>query len=130
MTFAFGKDNADPEDEKIIPDQYKFRLNYCPTDDSLSIQVMSALYKLQNDSKPWRTLVTNAGLEPDERPYGGIEGTNYVVAKWTDKAGDKPNPADLKYHFTNWVKLQDLEAATELSHLVLAVAMSRANTLL
>ena len=113
LTFAFGKDNADPEDEKIIPDQYKFRLNYCPTDDSLSIQVMSALYKLQNDSKPWRTLVDNKGLEPGESPYGGTEGTNYVIAEWTDKAEGKPNPANLKHHFTNWVKLQDLEAATE-----------------
>ena len=114
LTFAFGKDNADPEDEKIIPDQYKFRLNYCPTDDSLSIQVMSALYKLQNDSKPWRTLVNNKGLEPGEMPYGGVaEGTNYVIAEWTDKAEGKPNPANLKHHFTNWVKLQDLEAATE-----------------
>ena len=114
LTFAFGKDNANPEDEKIIPDQYKFRLNYCPTDDSLSIQVMSALYKLQNDSKPWRTLVNNKGLEPGEKPYGGAaDGTNYVIAKWTDKAEGKPNPANLKHHFTNWVKLQDLEAATE-----------------
>ena len=113
LTFAFGKDNADPKNEEIIPDQYKFRLNYCPTDDSLSIQVMSALYKLQNDSKPWRTLVKNAGLEPGEKPYGGVEGTNYVIAEWTDKAGDKPNPANLEHHFTNWVKLQDLEAATE-----------------
>ena len=114
LTFAFGKNNKHPKNETIIPDQYKFRLHYCPTDDSLSIQVMSALYKLQNDSKPWRTLVKNAGLEPGERPYGGDEeGTNYVIAEWTDKAGDKPNPANLEHHFTNWVKLQDLESATE-----------------
>ena len=112
LTFAFGKDNAYPEDEKIIPGQYKFRLNYCPTDDSLSIQVMTALYKLQNDSKPWRTLVSNTGLGSGETAYGELK-KDYVIAKWTDKDGDKPNPAGLKHHFTNWVKLQDLEAATE-----------------
>ena len=106
LTFAFGKDNADPKKEEIIPDQYKFRLNYCPTDDSLSIQVMSALYKLQNDSKPWRTLGATG-----EEAYG-VNGADFLRVNWNDEA-KYPNPANLKSHLSNWVKLQDLEAATE-----------------
>ena len=127
LTFAFGsfKGNVKPNDatdgEKIIPDQYKFRLNYCPTDDSLSIQVMSALYKLQDDGKPWRTLdagVTTA-VEAGESAYG-VENVDYLVAKWNDTDADftaspeNPNhPSGLMAHQTNWVKLQDLELSTE-----------------
>ena len=123
LTFAFGKDNADPKNEEIIPLQYKFRLNYCPTDDSLSIQVHSALYKLQNDSKPWRTLVSAngdnsapgyaGGLKEGESGYG--EGNkDFVVIRWNDPvSATDVNPSGLDHHVTNWVKLQDLETATE-----------------
>ena len=126
LKFAFGsfKNNVLPEDEdngeKIIPNQYKFRLNYCPTDDSLSIQVMSALYKLQDDGKPWRTLVKTGdesdyagGLKTGETGYGESL-KDYVVTKWNDVPNpEMPNPSDMKIHYTNWVKLQDLELSTE-----------------
>ena len=117
LTFAFESDfgtGKTVKNEKVIPDQYKFRLNYCPTDDSLSIQVMSALYKLQDDGKPWRTL--NAGynttaLKPGEQAYG-TSGRDFLVVKWDDKA-PTANPVDFKNHLSNWVKLQDLELSTE-----------------
>ena len=126
LKFAFGsfKNNVKPEDaengEKIIPNQYKFRLNYCPTDDSLSIQVMSALYKLQDDGKPWRTLVKKegdagytGGLKDGEKGYGESL-KDYVITNWNDKpVGGMPNPSGMKIHYTNWVKLQDLESSTE-----------------
>ena len=126
LTFAFGsfKNNVAPnhvnDGEKIIPNQYKFRLNYCPTDDSLSIQVKSALYKLQDDGKPWRTLVkANAedgyaeGLKTGESGYG-TSLTDYVVTRWDDEpVTGTPNPSDMDIHYTNWVKLQDLELSTE-----------------
>ena len=115
LTFAFESDfgtGKTVKDEAIIPDQYKFRLNYCPTDDSLSIQVMSALYKLQDDGKPWRTLkgTGDAALKDGEKSYGK-EGVAYTVASWT--YSQKNHPSELKNHVTNWVKLQDLELATE-----------------
>ena len=126
LKFAFGsfKNNVMPEDaengEKIIPNQYKFRLNYCPTDDSLSIQVMSALYKLQDDGKPWRTLVKSGaeagyanGLKSGENGYGKSL-KDYVVTKWNDVHNpEMPNPSGMEIHYTNWVKLQDLELSTE-----------------
>ena len=127
LTFAFEsfKNNAKPDNttdgDKIIPNQYKFRLNYCPTNDSLSIQVMSALYKLQDDGKPWRTLVAAdaeekgyaGGLKTNEEGYG-TKNTDYVVTNWNDSPVDgTPNPSGMKIHYTNWVKLQDLELSTE-----------------
>ena len=128
LTFAFeskfGKnDTKNPADEELIPNQYKFRLNYCPTDDSLSIQVMSALYKLKDDGKPWRTVVkkndANTELEKaytnydsNEKGVGyGVKNGDYVVAEWT--TSETPHPSGLKVHTTNWVKLQDLELSTE-----------------
>ena len=124
LTFAFGSEfrtyaennakSKNLEDEAIIPGQYQFRLNYCPTDDSLSIQVMSALYKLKDDVRAWSNLTSGT-------TYGklevAVENEDYVVTTWTDtKADDKGNsnhPSGLLYHQTNWVKLQDLETATE-----------------
>ena len=123
LTFAFGSEfrtsaanNAKSKnlaEEAIIPDQYKFRLNYCPTDDSLSIQVKSALYKLKDDVRAWSNLTTG-------RTYGKLPAPtpdeDYVVTTWEDsKAEDavSNHPSGLLYHQTNWVKLQDLETATE-----------------
>lgn len=117
LTFAFESNfgtGKTVKDEAIIPDQYKFRLNYCPTDDSLSIQVMSALYKLQDDGNPWRTLdagYTNTALKSGENPYG-TSGRDFSVVKWDD-AVTHPNPVDFYNHLSNWVKLQDLELSTE-----------------
>ena len=106
LTFAFeskfgvNKNSTDPVDENIIPNQYKFRLNYCPTDDSLSIQVMSALYKQKENGIPWS----------DETKWN--DASEYRTTSWTDNA-DKNHPSDLADHQTNWVKLQDLELSTE-----------------
>ena len=130
LTFAFeskfgtNRDSENPADEKIIPNQYKFRLNYCPTDDSLSIQVMSALYKLKDDGKPWRTVVKSTagetgyagGLKTEDRGGYGVVNEDYFVAEWTDTEDDGTNPnhpSGLMAHQTNWVKLQDLELSTE-----------------
>ena len=119
LTFAFeskfGKSETNnPEDETIIEDQYKFRLNYCPTDDSLSIQVMSALYKLKDDGGSWSNLATTKVAEGKlPKPKNGED---YVVTKWTDTkydGNDINHPSGLRYHQTNWVKLQDLELSTE-----------------
>ena len=123
LTFAFGSEfrtstanntkSKELEKEAIIPGQYKFRLNYCPTDDSLSIQVMSALYKLKDDVRAWSNLTA-------ETAYGkleaAVENEDYVVTEWNDtkaKDGVSNHPSGLMYHQTNWVKLQDLETSTE-----------------
>ena len=106
LKFAFGsfKNNVNPGDatngETIIPDQYQFRLNFCPMKDSLSIQVKSALYKLKDDGKPWS----------DVKNYGS-EDADYVVTNWNDYVAT--HPSGLTDHYTNWVKLQDLELSTE-----------------
>ena len=106
LKFAFGsfKNNVNPGDpangEKIIPNQYQFRLNFCPMKDSLSIQVKSALYKLKDDGKPWS----------DVKNYG-FEDADYVVTNWNDYV--TTHPSGLTDHYTNWVKLQDLELSTE-----------------
>ena len=115
LTFAFGsfKNNVAPNDatdgEKIIPDQYKFRLNYCPTDDSLSIQVMQVVYKLKDDARAWSNLNTNISYGSMGTP---VSGSDYTVVKWNDPV-TKPNPVDFDDHLSNWVKLQDLELSTE-----------------
>ena len=115
LTFAFGsfKNNVAPNDatdgETIIPDQYKFRLNYCPTDDSLSIQVMQVVYKLKDDARAWSNLNTNISYGSMGKP---VSGSDYTVVKWNDPV-TTPNPVDFDDHLSNWVKLQDLELSTE-----------------
>ena len=97
----FGVANTnDPADETIIPDQYKFRLNFCPMKDSLSIQVMSALYKQKDNGIPWS----------DKTEW--TDASEYRTTLWTD-ALDPNHPSGLTLHQTNWVKLQDLELSTE-----------------
>ncbi len=105
LKFAFGSkfgvaNTNDPADETIIPDQYKFRLNFCPMKDSLSIQVMSALYKQKDNGIPWS----------DKTEW--TDASEYRTTLWTD-ALDPNHPSGLTLHQTNWVKLQDLELSTE-----------------
>ena len=106
LKFAFGsfKNNVNPGDpangEKIIPNQYQFRLNFCPMKDSLSIQVMSALYKQKDNGIPWS----------DKTEW--TDASEYRTTLWTD-ALDPNHPSGLTLHQTNWVKLQDLELSTE-----------------
>ena len=82
---------------------------------------MSALYKLKDDGKPWRTLISASA----EKGYGaalngetayGVDSEDYTVTTWVDTqaSGSSANhPSGLMNHQTNWVKLQDLELATE-----------------
>ena len=106
LKFAFGsfKNNVNPGDpangEKLIPDQYQFRLNFCPMKDSLSIQVKSALYKQKDNGIPWS----------DKTEW--TDASEYRTTLWTD-ALDPNHPSGLTLHQTNWVKLQDLELSTE-----------------
>ena len=114
LTFAFeskfgaDRDSEDPADETVIPDQYKFRLNYCPTDDSLSIQVKKVVYKLKDDARAWSNLGTTTAYGNMGVPTAGAD---YTIAEWTDDA--IAHPSGLTNHITNWVKLQDLELSTE-----------------
>ena len=122
LTFGFeskfgkNKNSVDPAKEQIIPNQYKFRLNYCPTDDSLSIQVMTALYKLKDDGGSWSNLAKEENAVAEGKLPKPVKNEDYVVTKWTDSKyeNNTPNhPSGLTWHQTNWVKLQDLELATE-----------------
>ena len=98
LTFAFGSEfrtstanntkSKELEKEAIIPGQYKFRLNYCPTDDSLSIQVKSALYKLKDDGKPWSDVKNYGSEDADYRRcgdvWGGGAGAVWCGDTWKD----------------------------------------------
>ena len=103
-----NKNSTNPVDENIIPNQYKFRLNYCPTDDSLSIQVMSAVYKLKEDKRSWNACANNISEGTLGTP---VLKSDYIVTNWTD--AESTHPSGLVNHQTNWVKLQDLELSTE-----------------
>ena len=113
LTFAFGsefgEDKAnDPTKETyaFMKDQYKFRLNYCSTEDSLSIQVKSAIYKVndfdnsEKNYKWWRNFDADKKTEFYVRDYNTILDVDGSVL-----TTGTPN--------TNYVKLQDLETATE-----------------
>ena len=123
LTFAFGSefgDNKtnDPDAEKynFMKDQYKFRLNYCLTEDSLSIQAKSAVYKVNDlansadGSKWWSNYESVYNSNTEDKSNNEFYLRTYETALKVDgsvdeTAGAKPN--------TNYVKLQDLEAATE-----------------
>ena len=113
LTFAFGSEFGseklnDPEKETygFMKDQYKFRLNYCLTEDSLSIQAKSAIYKVNDatnspdGSKWWREYIDTNVAQYYSRKYTTVLDVDGSVANT-----GTPN--------TNYVKLQDLEAATE-----------------
>ena len=125
LTFAFGSEfganksnKPDEETYGFMKDQYKFRLNYCLTEDSLSIQAKSAVYKV-NDlanspeaSKWWRNYaaVYDVATQPTEYSNNEFYLRTYktqlnVDGSYVDETEAKAN--------TNYVKLQDLEAATE-----------------
>ena len=87
-----------------LADQYLFRLNYCPTDDSLSIQVKKALYKVNNNNKWWKEGLTTSA---DAKEFYTVSWTDYVKI---DGTKDSPKATGGN---RNWVKLQDLEASTE-----------------
>ena len=123
LTFAFGSEfgankSNDPKDEtyEFMKNQYKFRLNYCLTEDSLSIQAKSAVYKVNDlansadGSKWWSNYESVYNSNTEDKSNNEFYLRTYETALKVDgsvdeTAGAKPN--------TNYVKLQDLEAATE-----------------
>ena len=125
LTFAFAKfkdadgvlGEGDPSSDDIIPDQYKFRLNYCPTDDSLSIQVKSVLYKVNESSqspkgaKWWsdgRTVLSGNDAELKKEFY-----TRTWMQQLNQAGSLTSNGVAGVAGNTNYVKLQDLELSTE-----------------
>ena len=127
LTFAFSKG-----DEKIaespISKQYNFLLNYCLTEDSLSIQVEEALYKVNDFTSSDENHKWWSDYNKDE------ESSEFYVRTWKDVLdydgsylGEAGSEAvkDKKAN-TNWVKLQDLEAATESR--IVTVGQSPINT--
>ena len=107
LKFAFSGNDEDLSKSKI-KNQYNFRLNYCPTDDSLSIQVQEARY-LEEGAKWWNTL--NAD--------GSFKKVNGELHSWYNDDDDKVN-AD------NWVKLQDLVKEQEIR--IITVGKNPINT--
>ena len=110
LKFAFsGNDDkvAYNSNSNPIKNQYNFRLNYCPTDDSLSIQVQEARY-LKEGAKWWNTVDAN----------GNLTGISAEVEKylWNGAEADADNvvtePKTGYVH--NWVKLQDLVKEQEI----------------
>ena len=108
LKFAFSKNDEAIATESEIPNQYNFRLNYCPTDDSLSIQVQEARY-LEEGAKWWNTL--NAA--------GEVTAVNGTLHTWSDDNGATVNE-------DNWVKLQDLVKEQEIR--IITVGKNPINT--
>ena len=110
LGFAFKASNKDNElDETAgsnIEKQYQFRLNYCPTDDSLSIQVKRALYKVNDNNEWWRE-----GLKLDASALA--DSKEFYAINWTDDVNIDGSESDEDLNNRNWVKLQDLETSTE-----------------
>ncbi|HIX74017.1 MAG TPA: hypothetical protein H9977_03110 [Candidatus Parabacteroides intestinipullorum] len=108
LGFAFKEANAAntlQEDIANLKEQYKFRLHYHPTGDSLFIQAKSVIYKV-NDNKEW----WSKGLT-------GTAATNeFYTVGWQDEVDVDGTPSTgtaTTGGNRNWVKLQDLESATE-----------------
>ena len=90
LKFAFSKDNENLA-ESVIKNQYNFRLEYCPTDDSLSIQVQEARYLNEGESW-WHT-------------SDGALNTKMTKRSWWNNGAVNQD---------NWVKLQDLVKEQEI----------------
>ena len=107
LGFAFkdaDENNNFEEDNTELAKQYEFRLNYCPTDDSLSIQVKQALYKVNDNNKWWKEGLV---ASPDAKEFYTID--------WKDKVkvDGSSDGTDANGGNRNWIKLQDLELSTE-----------------
>ena len=116
LKFAFaskfnkGAEETDKiSEENRIPDQYKFRLNYCLTEDSLSIQVKKALY-LQEGENWWNTVDNNG-------KWTALNTTKVDPYLWNGKESE-PDVAEVTEptggYVHNWVKLQDLVTSQEI----------------
>ena len=120
LKFAFSGNNdkiAYNAANNPIKNQYNFRLNYCPTDDSLSIQVQEVYY-LREGEKWWNTVDNNGNLT-------GINSSAVEKYTWTGSAAD-PDAATGTTFTQNWVKLQDLVASQEIR--IVTVGNSPINT--
>ena len=119
LTFAFSKfkDNdgvlgkGTPENESIsfMKEQYKFRLNYCPTNDSLSVQVKQALYKVHGTSDSPETAKWWSDFE-------GTTNEEFYLRYWKTKlnqGGSYVDDNQTNGGNTNFVKLQDLDLSAE-----------------
>ena len=108
LGFAFkeaDETNNLKEDITALKDQYKFRLHYHPTGDSLFIQAKSVIYKV-NDNKEW----WSEGLAES------AAANEFYTVKWQDEVSVNGTPSvgtATEGGNRNWVKLQDLESATE-----------------
>ena len=107
LGFAFKEADANNDFDEAnleLAKQYQFRLNYCPTDDSLSIQVKQALYKVNDNNHWW-----NEGL------VASPSTAEFYTIDWKDQVAVDGTPlADVVTGGNrNWVKLQDLELSTE-----------------
>ena len=107
LGFAFKDADANNDFDEAnseLAKQYQFRLNYCPTDDSLSIQVKQALYKVNDNNHWW-----SEGLvaSPSTAEFYTIDWKDQVAVDGTPQA-DVATGGN-----RNWVKLQDLELSTE-----------------
>ena len=122
LTFAFGSEfganksnNPNEETYEFMKDQYKFRLNYCLTEDSLSIQAKSVVYKVNDAtnspeaSKWWRNYSASSDKEFYSRTYNSVLD---IAGSYKGEVGVTVGLVETKGN-TNYVKLQDLEAATE-----------------
>ena len=106
----FGKDGKsnDAASEQIIPNQYKFRLNYCLTEDSLSIQVKEARYLKEGES--WWNDVDKDGK------FTSLNNDGIEIYLWNG-AESNPDVEDAEPeggYVHNWVKLQDLVTSQEI----------------
>ena len=104
LKFAFSSTDdkvAYNSDDNEIKNQYNFRLNYCPTDDSLSIQVQEARY-----------------LKEGETWWHNAKGKLAKVETYYWNGGKKTPGTEVTEPTTgyvhNWVKLQDLVKAQEI----------------
>ena len=123
LKFAFSSDDdkiAYNAENNPIAEQYKFRLNYCLTEDSLSIQVKEARY-LQEGETWWNQVNTDGSYKALNENID----TYYWNAKEATPTDNKNVVDDGKY-VHNWVKLQDLVASQEIR--IVTVGKSPINT--
>ena len=109
LKFAFSSDDdkfAYNAANNPIKNQYKFRLNYCLTEDSLSIQAQEARYLPEGET--WWNVVNNRGE---------FQSLNSALKTYFWN-GEEDDPTTVQTtvtgYYHNWVKLQDLVASQEI----------------
>ena len=108
LKFAFSSDDdkfAYNAANNPIKNQYKFRLNYCLTEDSLSIQAQEARYLPEGET--WWNDVNNRG------EFTSLN-SSLELYTWTGTEADPDATSTPTDYIFNWVKLQDLVASQEI----------------